>query len=279
MFGALLAQEFRFTMRSLLQILLWSTAVGAVSAIMVASGLPVISQIGQFFLNIVIIGIGIATVIVMTVHYWRSMHGTQAPFTHSIPVSGRMLFTAKVVYYVIVAALSVIPTLLAALVLVTAQTIAQGGSLVDTYSMLWEGTRQMLSALLSSGAVVALILTVVLASVASALQLLGAITIGFSGRYPTRGYVGPVLALAAAYLINQVVTVLGMLFIPLSLTVEGDVPTGVEFSVMLPDLIRAVQTGSEPSLVGMGGPLATIPLGIIAAFLAIRALEKHLYVR
>ena len=49
--------------------------------------------------------------------------------------------------------------------------------------------------------------------------------------------------------------------------------------MMLPDLINAVQSGGEPSLVGIGGPLATIPLGIIAGWWAIRSLEKHLYVR
>lgn len=139
MFGALLAQEFRFTLRNLLQILLWATAVGIASAVMVAMGLPVISHIGQFFLNIVIVGIAIATLVVMTVHYWRSMHGAQVPFTHSIPVSGRMLFAAKVLYYLLAVGFSAIPIILAGLLLVSVQTIGQGGSLTATYTALWEG--------------------------------------------------------------------------------------------------------------------------------------------
>lgn len=278
MFGTLLAQEFRFTLRSLLQILLWSAAVGVASAVMVATGLPVISHIGQFFLNMVIVGIGIATLIVMTVHYWRSMHGSQAPFTHSIPVSGRMLFAAKVAYYLLAVGLSAIPTILAGLLLVNAQTIGQGGSLSATYAALWEGLVNLLSTLGTSRFILSMAM-MVLASAASVIQLLGAITIGFSGRYPTRGYAGPVLSLAAVYMLNQIVSVVGMLFIPISLTIVNDTPTGIEYSMMLPDLINAVQTGGEPSLVGIGGPLATIPLGIIAGWWAIRSLEKHLYVR
>ncbi len=278
MFGALLAQEFRFTLRSLLQILLWSAAVCIASAVMVATGLPVISHIGQFFLNMVIVGISIATLIVMTVHYWRSMHGSQAPFTHSIPVSGRMLFTAKVVYYLLAVGLSAIPTILAGLLLVSAQTIGQGGSLSATYAALWEGLVNLLSTLGTSRFILSMAM-MVLASAASVIQLLGAITIGFSGRYPTRGYVGPVLSLAAFYMVNQIVAVVGMLFIPISLAIVNDTPTGIEYSMMLPDLINAVQSGGEPNLVGIGGPLATIPLGIIAGWWAIRSLEKHLYVR
>lgn len=279
MFGALLAQEFRFTLRSLLQILLWSAAVGIASAVMVATGLPLISHIGQFFLNMVIVGISIATLIVMTVHYWRSMHGSQAPFTHSIPVSGRMLFTAKVVYYLLAVGLSAIPTILAGLLLVGAQTIGQGGSLSATYAALWEGLVNLLSTLGTSSSGIVVVIMMLLASAASVIQLLGAITIGFSGRYPTRGYVGPVLSLAAFYMLNQIVAVVGMLFIPISLAIVNDTPTGIEYSMMLPDLINAVQSGGEPNLVGIGGPLATIPLGIIAGWWAIRSLEKHLYVR
>lgn len=137
----------------------------------------------------------------------------------------------------------------------------------------------LLSTLGTSSFGIVVVAMVALASVAGTPQFLGAITIGFSGYYPTRCYAGPVLSLAAFYMLNQIVAVVGMLFIPISLTIVNDTPTGIEYSMMLPDLINAVQSGGEPSLVGIGTPLATIPLGIIARWWAIRSLEKHLYVR
>lgn len=279
MFTALLRQEFRFTARSLGQILLWSMMTTLASALMVMTGLPIISHLGQFLINSVLVGIGTATAIVLTVHYWRSMHGSYAAFTHSIPVSPVTLFTAKITYYVLAVAASIVPTVLVGLILVGAQAIAAGQDLGQVYSDLWASLKAAASLVTSFWGISAFFVVILLAAVFSVIQFLGAITIGFSGRFNTRGYTGPTIALVVTYFLNQLVGLIALLIIPIGLRIENDVPQGIGYGMMLPELINAIETGSEPTFVGLGSPLAVIPLGILIGWLAIRSLRRHLYVR
>ncbi len=279
MFGALLRQEFHFTARSLGQILLWSAVFGLVSSGMIASGLPLLSQLGTFAMNLVLLGIVTATVIVMTVHYWRSMHGAYGPFTHSIPVSGAKLFIAKVTYFVLAVGASFIPTLFAALLMIGAQGISAGQSLSDVFSQFWDVTVTSLDAVFGSAIGMVLLFGVIASAIFSVVQLTGAITIGFSGKFGTRGVAGPSIALVVMYFLNQLAGFLGLLIVPVGIRVVNDTPQNLEFGMMLPEMLRAVQEGTDPSFVGLGGPLMAIPLGIITGWWAIRTLNQHLYVR
>lgn len=279
MFAELVRQEFRFTARSLGQILLWSLVVGLASAAMVVTGVPLISHIGILLLNVILVGIPLATSVVLTVHYWRSMHGSYAAFTHAIPVGATTLFIAKVAYYVLVMLLSFIPALAAGVVLVGAQTIAAGQDLAQAYSELWSYLVAGASLLGSSPALIVFVISIIAAAIASVVQLLGAISFGFSGRFKVRGYSGPTIALVVTYFLNQILAIIGVLIVPIGLRIVDDVPRGIEYGMMLPDLVNAIRTGTEPTFVGLGGPLATIPLGILVGYLAVRSLKHHLYVR
>lgn len=279
MFAALLHQEFRFTARSLGQILLWSLLVGSMSAVMVTTAIPLLSHIGLLFLNVIPVAIPLVASVLLTVHYWRSMHGSYAAFTHAIPVGAGTLFSAKVTYYVLVVTLSFIPALAAVIVLVGAQAIAAGQELTQVYAEVWSYVVAGMSLLGSSPALLVFVISMPAAAIASVVQLLGAISIGFSSRFKVSGYSGPAIALLVVYVLNQLIALIGVLLVPIGLRLVDDVPGGFEFGMMLPELMTAIRTGSEPTFVGMGGPLATIPLGILVGYLAVRSLNRHLHVR
>lgn len=271
MFATLFAQEART--------LGGRNAAGAGLAALVCLGSLALTLLDIPRVTSLLFVMAIAAIIVMpmialiqiAVEYWQSMYGGRGYFTMSLPVRGRTVFAAKVLYALAAALVTILASALLLLVWAAAMARTMGVSL----SELLEPLRLMVG-MASTEGVVFMGASTLISMVVFVVQCASVMSIGAQGRWNHLGFGAPMIGFVILYLVNQVVALASMLFFPLSIDLING---GFTTRTMLPAMIEAMRTNSDPAVLGVG-TVVTAP--ILTAFLtwwAVRAIERHTCLR
>lgn len=232
------------------------------------SALAFLMQVGAI---VALVAMPTATLVHVAVEYWQSMYGERGYLTQMVPVRGRTLFTAKVLYAclvgLVVSALSVAGML--AYIAISLRT--QGLSFSEALRPLLDMFDQT-----GTGLVVFLVMSPVVGILAMIVEVAAVMSIGAQSRFSHLGWAAPVVGFVALYFVNQVLGVAAFVLVPLSL----DLTTGgLEAQWMLPQFVEAVRTGGEPSVVGLGSVFVGPLLAAALSLWAVRSLERHMALR
>ncbi len=275
MIAKLFSQEFISTRRTLLTtagIMLAVILMGYAVAIL---RVPILDGFG--------LGAGIAGSIALTpvvlavlvAHYWRSMYGAQGYFTMTLPVRGRTIFAAKVLYGIVVsfvaAALTVALLAIAAIALAVSKGAAPLDFIRELFTTLDPGLAWFVA--------VVLLLQLVFAVVAGAALM----SIGAEGRFNHLGFGAPVIFTVVLYFVMQILGLAAMMFLPLGIRVGGPDAGTLVAQGMLPDFLAAVKSGgaaaAEPAVLGLGVFVVSLVLGIVLAWWGARSVDRRTSLR
>lgn len=257
MFTTLLTHEFRtMARRDLLLIAALAVAFGVAYGI-AAIDLPGVTQFMQVVAVLAAIAVVPAVLAHIGVEYWQSMYGRRGYFTMTLPVNGTQLFAAKAVYAVVMGAIAL--------------AVAVGGVavLIGDQVLTWSitvGQVRVLFEQYGRATVIAFIVGAVITYLAQIVQGAAVLTFSADERFHRLGYAAPLVGLVLLYLFSQVLSLLGMLFVPLSLDLaSGDIGARIP----APGMWDAVRNGTEAQVMGLGSfvliPLAAIVFAILAA--------------
>ena len=191
--------------------------------------------------------------------------------TMSLPVRGRVIFTAKTLYAVIAGLVSAAVAALLGVGWLATYVHLRGTTLEE----LLQAVRQMIS-MVGAGILVFYGLAVVGGAVVTIIEVAAVMSIGAQGRWNRLGFGAPAVGFVILYAVNQIVSLVAALLLPLSL----DLTSGrIVTRMMLPQFIEAVRLDQEPQLVGIGSVVVAPILAAILAWWAVRAIERHTCLR
>lgn len=227
----------------------------------------------SFVAGFVAVALPVVVTILLLWSYWKTMYGRLGYFTMTIPVRGRTLLGAKLVFTLVVSALAAVEGAVLFFVLLCARErewINPSGLISD----MWKG--------LTSGPHVGVWIVSVIAvqMICMVIQMVAGITIGQGPKLVRQGVAGSVIALIALYLVNQVANLLAMMAIPISLRIAGPDAGEVVWSPMLVGLLNgSFHTGSATDLFGLGFVPVTLVVTAVVVWLAVRSIERHISLR
>ena len=205
------------------------------------------------------------------IEYWASMYGARGYLTMSRPVRGRVIFAAKTLYAVIAGLVSAAVAALLGVGWLATYVHLRGTTLEE----LLQAVRQMIS-MVGAGILVFYGLAVVGGAVVTIIEVAAVMSIGAQGRWNRLGFGAPAVGFVILYAVNQIVSLVAALLLPLSL----DLTSGrIVTRMMLPQFIEAVRLDQEPQLVGIGSVVVAPILAAILAWWAVRAIERHTCLR
>ncbi len=227
--------------------------VGVAGSLLGATGWAVLSAVGLAlgFLAVAVTLPGAQ--LLLAADYWRTGYGRTGYFTHSIPVRGSRIFWAKLLWAALVAAVAVVLTAVLAWIAwwslsVTSDITAPSpaligealGSITD-YAPAW---------MIIVGAVVLLV-----SMVSTTIYYYFAISVGHESRLASLGAGGPIVVFVGLYICTQVLSLLGMVLIPMGVGVEAGRLVLVSFNVF------------DEMSVGATGGSEAMPVGFLVALL------------
>lgn len=271
MFARLMRQEFLDNRKSLGMILGGSLLAILVSTVLALLKIPFLSNFGRLTLFVIALVVFFGVLVQLAESYWKTMAGPRGYFTHTIPVRGRELYAAKVLFAFLAGLVGLLVAFLAFGIGFGVNLYETGMSVLQIIEGFVEGLRAMPRPILLLGIIwVPLYLLGLICSVASVMS------IGAQGRWNRHGFGAPAVGLVLLYVLNQAVSVIGMLFVPLLLDVESG---ALEFTFMLPMLLDSLRTGAEPAGFGIGSLIMSGLLAIIMAWWGIRSIERRTSLR
>lgn len=211
----LLKHEWMRT-RSLLGTVVGLAALTALLAtLLAATGWPLLSTLGIGVATIVIFALAPVLQVALTADYWRSSYSRTGYFTHSLPLRGATIYTAKLLW----AATVTLAALAATAVLGGIFWWGAAGQLgVEPNPFIALGNAwALVNEAASPGMVVAVALALLALYLAWPIQYYFAVSVGNESRLNRFGLGGPVLAFVGVYMVTQVASMLGMLALPLGL--------------------------------------------------------------
>ena len=185
--------------------------VGA-GILLTATGWPVISTVGMMLAVLAIGGLVPVVQLTLTVHYWRSSYSRTGYFTHSLPIRGSKIYTAKLTWAVIVTLITTLVAFGLGLLFwpVAADQFDAERNPFSVLGQLWNTITEVSSPMsLTIGAVMALVLLVIWP-----VHYFFAASIGSETPLNRYGLGGPVLVYVGLYLVMQVVAFAGLFAIP-----------------------------------------------------------------
>lgn len=274
MIGKLIAHEAHSTRKTLLitvGILLLISALGVGLGVL---DVPVLGVLGYVFGVILIVLITPVVLGLLAENYWRTMYGREGYFTMALPVRGRALFTAKVLFGVVATVVAFVLSALALLGISVVLSVAAGHPPLtfvrDTVSQVGASMVWFL--------VLMLLFQLMFAVVTGAAMM----SIGAEGRFNHLGFGAPVLGYVLLYVAMQVLGLAAMLFVPLGIVLMGPDAGTIVAQGMLSDFIASLTdtTGNvAPNVLGLG----ILPLGVVVAALFAwwggRSVERHTSLR
>lgn len=281
MIGTLFAQEFRTTRRTLctaVGILVLCTVVALAAA---ALRIPILGTLGIGGSTIAAVAVLPLVLGILAASYWRTMYGRQGYFTMTLPVHGRDLFTAKVLYAL---AASVAALVVAALILAgvgIAAALADGFGPFDIVRdvLVQLGTGiELVGVGVSVFFAGALLLQLVFIVVTGAALM----SIGSEARFNHLGFGAPVIGAVITYFGMQVLGLAATLFIPLGIRVDGPDTGSFVAEGMLSGFVAAVSdpTGeTQPGVLGVGIVLLSLVVTVLFAWRGARSVERRTSLR
>lgn len=280
MIGTLLAQEFRATRKALAAAIGLSLVVAAVSLAATAFRIPVLGNLGLVVGVLLVCALIPMTLVILAVNYWRTMYGGEGYFTMVIPVRGRTIYTAKVLYALIATALVAVITLAAGTGAAAAVIRGTGGDVAATFERAWHSV-QGFTPVIVVVAVLAVLLQIVYVVVLGATGM----SVGASGRFAHLGFAGPVIFWVIAYFVMQVLNLVGIAFVPFGVRISGPDAGEIVAAGMWSDLVVAVQqsasgaAAAEPAAFGLGFLVVTLAVTIVLAWWGARVVDRHTSLR
>jgi hypothetical protein len=128
-------------------------------------------------------------------------------------------------------------------------------------------------ALAGFGAILAIQLVVVVIQVAAVLS------ISAESRFQGLGWGAPLIGLVLLYLVDQVVSLVGMLWIPLGIRLSGPEAGDLVARGMWPDVVEALRTGADPTVIGLGSVVTGAAFTVALAWWAVRSIERRTSLR
>ncbi|UNK70843.1 hypothetical protein [Microbacterium sp. H1-D42] len=272
MIGSLFAQELRSTRKNLLVTVGVLLLIAAVALTLVALRVPVLGTLGLGFGIVIIVLITPIVLGLLAENYWRSMYGREGYFTMTIPVRGRTLFLTKVLYGVIISLLALVVTAVGLLGAASALALSQRQ---DPAIFIRDGLAAIEPWMAWLGVLAIILQLAYLVIVGAAIM-----TIGAEGRYNHLGFGAPVIGAVILYVVMQVVTFIGILFIPFGIRLTGPdagelVPQG-----MLDGVLAAIDDpGAQPEVLGLGFVVTTIVVMALLAWWGARSVERRTSLR
>lgn len=277
MMATLLAQDFRATRRNLgiaagLVVLVFGLGIAiAWLNIPIVSTIAIVLTIGAIASTIPL------ALAILCEYYWRTMYGREGYFTMSVPVRGKTLFAAKVIYGILVS-LAAAAFMLALFYLGSGIVRLAGdhdfnaafNDITASFSEYGSTTVWVIGFLL--------VLQLVYVVVAGAAVM----SIGARARFNHLGCGAAIIGGVAVYLLTQILGLLGMLFIPFGLKLQSAAQGEIVAEGMLNDfraLIDGTAEKTDPVTLGLGIIPVVLIVGILLAYWGARSVEHHTSLR
>ena len=270
MFTKLLAYEIRSRFRADARSFGAFIAVIAVAAGIVAAGLPGISGSTAMLAYALCALTPVACAIAALADYWKTLYGQRGYFTMSLPISGKVVFWAKIARMMIECILALALAVGGIIAVASAAAWSDGISLAEYTA----GPRSVVAGMPTS-TVVIMIVVQVLVSLSWLVQGSAVMSIGAEGRFNHMGFGAPIIGFVLLYIVNQVLSTVGTFFLPLSVTTDGHFST----EIMWTSYLATMGTEGHPNVIGIGSyvlvPLFALTMGLWAS----RSIEKHTSLR
>ncbi len=242
----------------------------AVASGFVAAGLPGLSGFTKSFTYVLCALTPLACAIAAMVDYWKTLYGQRGYFTMSLPVSGTAIFWAKITRMVIECILALALALGGAVAIASAAAWSDGISLAEYIA----GPRSLVAGMPTS-TVVLMIAGQLILAMSWGVQACAAMTIGAEGRFNHLGFGAPIIGFVLLYIVNQVLSAVGMFFLPLSITADGHFST----EIMWASYRATMGTDGHPNVIGIGSYVLVPLFALILGLWASRSIEKHTSLR
>ena len=245
-------------------------AVIAIASGIVAAGLPGISGSTTMLAYALCALTPAACAIAAMGDYWKTLYGQRGYFTMSLPISGTVIFWAKITRIMIECLLALALAVGGILAVASAAAWSDGISLAEYTA----GPRSVVAGMPTS-TVVIMIVVQVLVSLSWLVQGSAVMSIGAEGRFNHMGFGAPIIGFVLLYIVNQVLSTVGTFFLPLSVTTDGHFST----EIMWTSYLATMGTEGHPNVIGIGSyvlvPLFALAMGLWAS----RSIEKHTSLR
>ena len=220
MFGKMLSYEIGSRLRTDLREMGTAIAILAVTVGVVASGVPGLS--GTMFGYLMCVAIPVGAAISGMSDYWKTLYGQQGYFTMTLPVSGAVIYWAKVSRMIIEFLIALALAIGGGIAVAWAAAWSQGITLAD-----YTAGPRSLFAIFSTLALVVLFITWIVSCIALILQVCAVMSIAAEGRFNHMGFGAVAIGLVLLYIVDQVLSGIGTFFVPFSMTLDGHFSTEV----------------------------------------------------
>ena len=245
-------------------------AVIVVAAGIVAAGLPGISGSTVMLAYALCALTPAACAIAAMADYWKTLYGQRGYFTMSLPISGTVIFWAKITRIVIECLLALALAVGGIIAVAAAAAWSDGISLAEYTA----GPRSLVAGMPTSTVVIMIAVQIVL-SMSWIVQGCAAMTIGAEGRFNHLGFGAPIIGFVLLYIVNQVLSTVGTFFLPLSVTTDGHFST----EIMWTSYLATRGTEGHPNVIGIGSYVLVPLFALVMGLWASRSIEKHTSLR
>ena len=270
MFTKLLAYEIRSRFRADARSFGAFIVTLAVASGIVAAGLPGISGSTAFLAYALCALTPVACAIAAMADYWKTLYGQRGYFTMSLPVSGKVIFWAKNTRIMIECLLALALAVGGIFAVASAAAWSDGISLAEYTA----GPRSVVAGMPTSTVVIMIVAQEIM-WMSWVVQGCAVMSIGAEGRFNHMGFGAPIIGFVLLYIVNQVLSVVGTFFFPLSVTTDGHFSTEITWT----SYQATLGTDGHPNVIGIGSyilvPLFALAMGLWAS----RSIEKHTSLR
>ena len=242
----------------------------AVASGIVAARLPGISGSTAFLAYALCALTPVACAIAAMADYWKTLYGQRGYFTMSLPVSGKVIFWAKNTRIMIECLLALALAVGGIFAVASAAAWSDGISLAEYTA----GPRSVVAGMPTSTVVIMIVAQVIM-WMSWVVQGCAVMSIGAEGRFNHMGFGAPIIGFVLLYIVNQVLSVVGTFFFPLSVTTDGHFSTEITWT----SYQATLGTDGHPNVIGIGSyilvPLFALAMGLWAS----RSIERHTSLR
>lgn len=274
MIGKLFLQDLRSTWKPLLTGVGIALLIAAVSVTLAAIRVPLLGELGLVVGLLAVGSITPLVLVLLVVNYWRTMYGREGYFTMSIPVRGRVLFAAKVIYGLVASVIALGITALALIGTSAAFGLRQGLGAFEVLNQVFSAVDPSMVWFLIGALVLQLGFSVVTGA--------AMMSIGAEARFSHLGFGAPVIGTVILYFVMQVLGLAATLFIPFGLKFEGAEMGGLVAQGMFDDFVVAISDPSgqaQPSVIGLGMVFVAVAVAALLAWWGARSVDRHTSLR
>ncbi|MDN5899054.1 MAG: hypothetical protein L0H74_03200 [Brachybacterium sp.] len=229
--------------------------LAAAGTVLMATGWPGISQVGILMFASALVGLVPALQVALAIHYWQSSYSRTGYFTQSLPVRGTTIFTAKLLWALLVSLVGLVAVLglmLAAWPVIAGQLRTERNPFT-LISQMWSGYSEVAPASLLVIGIVLFVGMILIWPI----QYFFAASVGSESPLNRLGLGGPVLVFLGLYFVTQLVVFVGMAAIPWGIGV-----TDGQLGVVSWRLFSELAAGDS-------GASDIMPLGFVPAILLV----------